>query len=360
MVFARAQEIAAASPRKDAISVRRVRVSNLMQYNVVVQMRGQSEKTMIVGSHLDTMNNEPLRNFQGAPFIPDVASSPGVPITFNPEAAAILAQARAPGADDDASGVATTLEIFRALSLSPQPLSLTWEFHFYAAEELGLLGSTAVALEWVQTQRRDIAAYLNLDMTAFVSPGSVPAIGLFNTSTDDGLTELAERAAREYVGVRTQRFGFAAGSSDHAAWFKNGIPTVFPFEAAQVDNRNFHTSNDTPDKLNFTHAAEIGRLATAIIIELDGAAGVPPSTATATATVTATALATGLATATAVAGAFETAVATATATAVSGGALPTSDTVIKVAAELPRKVAGMSVLMEAAFAKPGQAPAFYL
>ncbi|KAJ3087596.1 Leucine aminopeptidase 1 [Quaeritorhiza haematococci] len=280
MVFAKAQEIARASPRKDVISVRRVRVSNLMQYNIVVQIRGRSEKTMIVGSHLDSINNEATKDFTGPIFVPDFEASPGIPITFNPELSALHAQSRAPGADDDASGVATTLEIFRALSLSPHPLTLTWEFHFYAAEEVGLLGSIAVAIEWVKTQRRDITAYLNLDMTAFVPPGSEPAIGLFKTGTDEGLSVFAERVVREYVGIRTTRFEFPEGSSDHASWFKTGIPTVMPFESAFVDNKNFHTFNDTVDKLNFTHAAEIGRLCTAMIIELDAVGLQSPQTNT--------------------------------------------------------------------------------
>lgn len=52
----------------------------------------------------------------------------------------------APGADDDCSGTVSILEAFRVLALSGYiPLDGPVEFHWYAAEEGGLLGSQAVA-----------------------------------------------------------------------------------------------------------------------------------------------------------------------------------------------------------------------
>jgi len=56
-----------------------------------------------------------------------------------------LPMLRAPGADDDGSGTVTILEVFHALVTvgfrPPRPV----EFHWYSAEEGGLLGSQAVA-----------------------------------------------------------------------------------------------------------------------------------------------------------------------------------------------------------------------
>lgn len=52
----------------------------------------------------------------------------------------------APGADDDCSGTVSILEAFRNLAESGfTPLNGPVEFHWYAAEEGGLLGSQAVA-----------------------------------------------------------------------------------------------------------------------------------------------------------------------------------------------------------------------
>lgn len=52
----------------------------------------------------------------------------------------------APGADDDCSGTVSILEAFRVLALSGfAPKDGPVEFHWYAAEEAGLLGSQDIA-----------------------------------------------------------------------------------------------------------------------------------------------------------------------------------------------------------------------
>lgn len=52
---------------------------------------------------------------------------------------------RSPGADDDGSGTVTILEIFRALVNTGFRPQRPVEFHWYSAEEAGLLGSQAIA-----------------------------------------------------------------------------------------------------------------------------------------------------------------------------------------------------------------------
>ena len=54
----------------------------------------------------------------------------------------------APGADDDASGVATMTEIIRVALASGWKPRRTVEFHAYAAEEVGLRGSNAIANQY--------------------------------------------------------------------------------------------------------------------------------------------------------------------------------------------------------------------
>lgn len=54
----------------------------------------------------------------------------------------------APGADDDGSGTVTILEAYRALIASGFAPKRTVEFHWYSAEEGGLLGSQAVARDY--------------------------------------------------------------------------------------------------------------------------------------------------------------------------------------------------------------------
>lgn len=52
------------------------------------------------------------------------------------------------GADDDGSGTVTILEAYRALIASEFTPNRTVEFHWYSAEEGGLLGSQAVAKDY--------------------------------------------------------------------------------------------------------------------------------------------------------------------------------------------------------------------
>ena len=72
---------------------------------------------------------------------------------------------RAPGADDDASGVINLLESLRILAKDNfKPLTPV-EFHFYAGEEGGLRGSGDIARRYKE-QGVNVKAMLQLDMTA--------------------------------------------------------------------------------------------------------------------------------------------------------------------------------------------------
>ncbi|MHA1908199.1 MAG: M28 family peptidase [Candidatus Thorarchaeota archaeon] len=67
----------------------------------------------------------------------------------------------APGANDDGSGVATTLELARVLSQYSWPVDIY--FGFWNAEEGGLHGSAETASEWSDSER-DLLIYYNIDM----------------------------------------------------------------------------------------------------------------------------------------------------------------------------------------------------
>jgi leucyl aminopeptidase len=71
---------------------------------------------------------------------------------------------RAPGADDDASGSGTCLQVLRTLvkqSFVP-PANLALEFHWFAAEEGGLLGSQDVAAAY-EKEGKKIKGMLHMD-----------------------------------------------------------------------------------------------------------------------------------------------------------------------------------------------------
>jgi len=81
-----------------------------------------------------------------------------------------------PGADDNASGSSTIMEVFRIIANSDFIPKRQLEFHHYSCEETGLLGSRATAQKY-RNDREVVYANINVDMTGYHPPNR-PAMGL--------------------------------------------------------------------------------------------------------------------------------------------------------------------------------------
>lgn len=179
----------------------------------------------------------------------------------------------APGADDDASGVASLSEVIRiALANGFQP-QRTIQFMAYAAEEVGLDGSDHIADTYFDNGT-DVVAVLQLDMTAY--EGSVNDIYLISDWTDSDLNGFVGDLIDTYLpGIIRGTTLCDYGCSDHASWDVRGFRATFPFESAFDDyNPTIHTAGDTTSAPNFSaaHAAKFARLAAAFLVEtgIDG------------------------------------------------------------------------------------------
>ena len=136
------------------------------QFSIIARIPGQSNKTVVLGAHQDSINL----------FFPSLFA--------------------APGADDDGSGTVTILESLRTLLLAPEvvngSLPNTVEFQWYSAEEGGLLGSQAIFSEY-KKQGRDVKAMLQQDMTGYVQgtldAGEEESVGVIVDFVHPGLTE---------------------------------------------------------------------------------------------------------------------------------------------------------------------------
>jgi bacterial leucyl aminopeptidase len=84
-----------------------------------------------------------------------------------------------------------TLEAFRVLltdsKIASGQAANTIEFHWYAGEEAGLLGSGDIFNKYSST-KRDIKAMLNQDMTGFVQEGTKEIMGIITDNVDASLT----------------------------------------------------------------------------------------------------------------------------------------------------------------------------
>lgn len=177
------------------------------------------------------------------------------------------AKAKAPGADDNASGIAVLTEAIRVIVDNNYYPSRTLKFMSYAAEEVGLRGSKEIA---TQTRRDDIkvAGVIQFDMTNFVN-GDV--ISVLEDYTDEGLTAFLGNIIEKYVKVPwiKDRCGYAC--SDHASWHAQKYPVAVPFETAvSKRNRKIHSKNDTIQNMDATgtHASHFAKMAVAFAMEV--------------------------------------------------------------------------------------------
>jgi len=174
----------------------------------------------------------------------------------------------APGADDDGSGSCTVLEVFRVLALNGFKAKRTIEFHGYAAEEIGLRGSQAIAQDYVN-KGIDVFGMMQLDMTGYVKPGTTETVAVMTDFTNPALTQFGRALVETYtdIGWSNTRCGYAC--SDHASWNRAGYNTVMPAEGLfSNSNPNIHTSRDLIPNLNRGHMTEFAKLALAYVVEM--------------------------------------------------------------------------------------------
>ncbi|EJF59454.1 peptidase [Dichomitus squalens LYAD-421 SS1] len=229
---------------QESISIREFDHS-WQQSSIIVGINGTSaddDGVVILGAHLDSTND--------SPFLP------------------------APGADDDGSGTTSILEAYRALIEAGFRPERTVEFHWYSAEEGGLLGSQAVVKSY-ESRGVNVIAMSQYDMTAWVKRGTKEEVGIVTDYTDPDLTEFNKKLVEQYLSVPWVETKCGHACSDHASWNKAGYPSVFTIESAyeNVNVQYVHTQNDTydiSDEFSFEHMLEFSKLAVGFAIELGG------------------------------------------------------------------------------------------
>lgn len=125
----------------------------------------------------------------------------------------------APGADDNASGTSVVLESLRVLAEAGFAPENTLEFHFYAGEEGGLLGSADVFADY-KAQGKTVLAYLNQDMAGY-SPSGTP--GLVEDYSDPALNTYLTLIVTQFTGKAPNTMDCGYGCSDHASADANGF-----------------------------------------------------------------------------------------------------------------------------------------
>jgi len=183
----------------------------------------------------------------------------------------------APGADDDASGIASVSEIIRVLAENNFKPKRSVAFMAYAAEEVGLRGSQDIANRY-KAQGKNVVSVLQLDMTNY--KGSAEDIVFITDYTDSNLTQFLASLIDTYIPNLTygyDRCGYAC--SDHASWHNAGYSAAMPFESKFNDyNPKIHTSQDTLENSDLTggHAVKFTKLGLSYVVELASATDIEP------------------------------------------------------------------------------------
>jgi hypothetical protein len=180
------------------------------------------------------------------------------------------------GADDDASGSMTVLEIAEWLASQPTKPKRSILFVWHTAEELGLFGSEYFT-NHPTVPRESIVAQLNIDMVGRGGPGDVTgkaADGRTLTGNADYLQLIGSRRLSTQLGDlvetvnRTGRHNLAFDysldadghpaniycRSDHYNYARYGIPVVFFTTGGHAD---YHQVTDEPQYIDYNHLSRV-------------------------------------------------------------------------------------------------------
>ncbi|KAI3407026.2 LAP1 [Candida oxycetoniae] len=231
------------------IQVKKIHHDGWDQFSIIVSIPGEVKDKVVVGAHQDSANL----------ILPSIM--------------------KAPGADDDGSGSITILESLRLIleayaNGSFKPYN-TLEFHWYSAEEGGLLGSIDVFSRYSNASEV-VVGMLQQDMTGYVQgtidAGVEPHFGLISDYTSVELNNFLKLIIKAYNSIPYHESKCGYACSDHASALENGYPSSFLIESEmKYSNKYIHSVMDTIDRLDWDHIKEHVKLTVAYAYELSSA-----------------------------------------------------------------------------------------
>jgi hypothetical protein len=216
-------------------------------YQVIATLPGRTDRTVLVGAHIDSLN-----------------------LKIDP------VDGPAPGANDDASGVALVLEL--AQVLSGRTYNQTLKFVAFSGEEQGLLGSTALA-ERAKSENWRLEAVLSNDTVGSSGNASgrkdAKHVRVFSDEKPEHesreLARWTELRVRETVKgfsialiLRKDRFG---RGGDHTPFADRNFNAIRFIEVCEEFTRQ-HTPEDLAKYMDFAYLANVTRANLSVIVGL--------------------------------------------------------------------------------------------
>jgi len=232
--------------------------------NVIAILPGKSPRRIYISGHYDSVN---LGKGVSASF---ASAAPGAKITNPMRDATFDHNADAPGADDDGSGVALTMELARVFANSGIDFDATLVFACWAGEEQGLIGSSAHAQK-ISAEKTVVEAVLNNDIVGGIRGGNgvidAASVRVYSIGPADSmsrsLANYVQWAAGTYVPsqrvrlmAREDRFN---RGSDHSSFTSVGYPAVV-FRESKENLYHQHSADDKPEGVDPAYLAQNARI----------------------------------------------------------------------------------------------------
>jgi len=190
-------------------------------HNVIGYIDNQAATTVIIGAHYDHLGYGEDNNSLYSGHEPQVHN----------------------GADDNASGTATLLELARLLR-SAKLRGNNYLLIAFSGEELGLYGSKYFT-EHPTIDLSTVNYMINMDMVGRLNDSTRGlTIGGFGTSPAWGETISLQD---KYFRIKIDSSG--AGPSDHTSFYRKNIPVLFFFTGLHTD---YHKPSDDAERINYT------------------------------------------------------------------------------------------------------------
>ena len=239
--------------------------------NVVAVLPGRSPRRIYLTAHYDTVSIPGGQNSSG--------TRPAGQTVVDPQLKADQDyNVDAPGANDNGSGTALTMELARVLAESGFQFDATLVFALWAGEEQGLIGSRA-HVQRIAIEKTVIDAVFNNDIVGNSRGGNgvidAETVRVYSNGPEDSasraLARYVERVAALYVPshrirlmAREDRF---SRGSDHSSFNALGFAAVVFREA----NENFdkqHAPTDTVDGVDPAYLTQNARVNAAAMASL--------------------------------------------------------------------------------------------
>lgn len=202
------------------LDVDQVWKSNHRSFNVMAQIPGKKNRTIVYTAHYDHLGR-------------------------------MGADTYIPGASDNASGTAMLLDLARNYKDNPPEYNVV--FLWFGGEEAGLVGSKYF-VDHSPIELQDIDFLINLDLMADAGTGITAVNGKIFTDAFERLVQLNEEVGQlSKVNPRG-----SAANSDHYPFYEKGVPSFFIYTMGEY--KHYHDIHDRPENITMTNYEQVFEL----------------------------------------------------------------------------------------------------